>query len=373
LLSFDEASGVVDCLAGVSLDELLRVFVPKGWFLPVTPGTKYVSVGGAIASDVHGKNHHVAGCFSSGVLDFDLLLADGSVVRCSREERPELFQATCGGMGLTGVVLRAKVRLQKIKSALIDQVTYKARCLEEALDLFEKTRSVTYSVAWIDCLSRGASLGRSLLMVGEHAQEGPLKPHTKPFLDVPFMPPVSPVHPWTMKAFNTAYYHQALRKEKRNRVHYEPFFYPLDMVLHWNRLYGKGGFTQYQFVLPLAVGARGLRRILERIAASGKGSFLAVLKVFGEANANPLSFPFGGYTLALDFKIESGLFDLLEELDREVLELGGRLYLTKDVRMSEATFKRSYPRWREFQELREKIGAKGRFASLQSRRLGLDV
>jgi FAD/FMN-containing dehydrogenase len=189
---------------------------------------------------------------------------------------------------------------------------------------------------------------------------------------VPLVPPLSPVQPWTMKAFNGLLYNKELKRRRRSLVHYEPFFYPLDMVDHWNRLYGKGGFTQYQFVLPTAAGRKGMRSVLEHIAASGKGSFLAVLKVFGEANANLLSFPMAGLNLALDFKLERGIFGLLDALDERVLDLGGRVYLAKDVRLTEASFKRSYPRWREFQDLRERIGANGRFASLQSRRLGLD-
>jgi decaprenylphospho-beta-D-ribofuranose 2-oxidase len=372
LLGFDPATGVLQCQAGVSLDELLRVFVPRGWFPWVTPGTKYVSVGGAIAADVHGKNHHSAGCFSESVESLDLMLADGAVVTCSRGEHAELFRATCGGMGLTGIILRATLRLKPIRSARIVQTTYKARDLDELLERFEATRSLPYSVAWIDCLSRGRALGRSVLDVGDFAPEGPLEAHAEPGLSVPLVPPVSPVNPLTNKAFNAFLYHHVLRRERRSLVHYESFFYPLDKILHWNRLYGKSGFTQHQCVIPAAAGPKGLRGLLEAIAASGRGSFLGVLKVMGEANANPLSFPLAGYTLALDYKLGPGLFAFLDELDARVLDLGGRVYLAKDVRLGEAAFKRMYPRWREFQELREKTGAKGRFASLQSRRLGLD-
>jgi FAD/FMN-containing dehydrogenase len=372
LLGFDPAGGVLRCQAGVSLDELLRVFVPRGWFPWVTPGTKYVSVGGAIAADVHGKNHHSAGCFSECVESFDLMGADGGVLACSRTENAGLFHATCGGMGLTGVILRATLRLKPIRSASIAQTTYKARNLDELLERFEATRSLPYSVAWIDCLSRGAALGRSVLDVGDFAEEGPLAAHRAPRLDVPLVPPLSPVNPFTNRALNAFLYHHVLRRERRSVVHYESFFYPLDKILHWNRLYGKSGFTQHQFVIPTAAGPKGLRGLLEAIAASGRGSFLGVLKVMGAANANPLSFPLEGYTLALDYKLGPGLFEFLDELDARVLDLGGRVYLAKDVRLDGAVFKRMYPRWRDFQELREQTGAKGRFASLQSRRLGLD-
>jgi FAD/FMN-containing dehydrogenase len=372
MLGFDPSTGVLSCQAGVTLDEILRLFVPKGWFPAVTPGTKYVTVAGAIASDVHGKNHHSGGCFSECVDSLDLLQADGSVVAASRSHNADLFRATCGGMGLSGVILQATLRLKPIRSALIRRTTYRTRDLDELLGRFEATRSLPYSVAWIDCLSQGKALGRSVLDVGDFADEGPLQAHAEPKLGVPLVPPISPVNPLTMKAFSAALYHKVLRKERRSLVHYETFFYPLDQVLHWNRMYGKSGFTQYQFVIPKAAGPKGLRGVLESVAASQLGSFLAVLKVMGAANANPLSFPLDGYTLALDFKLTPAVYPLLDELDARVLDLGGRVYLAKDVRLSEASFKRMYPRWREFQELREKTGAKGRFASLQSRRLGLD-
>jgi FAD/FMN-containing dehydrogenase len=371
-LSFDPASGVLTAQAGVSLDQILTQFVPRGWFLPVTPGTRFVTLGGAVASDVHGKSHHVTGCFSDCVISFVLLLADGQAWNCSRDENPELFRATCGGMGLTGVILAVTLKLKPIQSAYFDQVTYKCPSLDAVLERFDETAQSTYSVAWIDCVATGKSLGRSVLNVGEHATEGGLAPHHAPRIPVPLVPPFPLVNPLTIRAFNALVYAKELSAVKRNRVHYAPFLYPLDVAQDWNRIYGKDGFTQYQLAIPTAAGPKGLRQILERIAASGMGSSLAVLKVFGPANANPLSFPIAGYTLALDFKIQPGLFELLDGLDERVLDLGGRLYLTKDARMSEATFKKSYPRWPEFQALRAKVGAIGRFASLQSKRLGLD-
>ncbi len=369
---FDPARGVLEAQAGVSLDDILRVFVPRGYFPAVTPGTKYVTLGGAIAADVHGKNHHGAGCFSECVESLDLLTGRGEVLRCSRSGNPDAFRATCGGMGLTGVILSARIRLRRVGSAFLRKTTHRARCLEELLDLFEATRTTPYSVAWIDCLKRGASLGRSVLDTGDFEERGPLTPHRPPAWDVPWTPPVSPVRPWTMRLFNALVYRRAWRRVRRSRTHYEPFFYPLDALGHWNRLYGARGFTQYQFVVPREAGPKGLRPLLETIAESGKGSFLAVLKAMGPANANPLSFPREGYTLALDFRLEPGLFPLLRELDARVLDLGGRVYLAKDVRLEKAAFRRMYPGWRSFQETRARLGADGRFASLQSRRLGLD-
>ncbi|TIH10601.1 FAD-binding oxidoreductase [Pseudomonas leptonychotis] len=372
LYSFDEQSGLLACAAGISLGELLDVFVPRGWFLPITPGTKFVSIGGAIASDVHGKNHHVHGCFSECVDSIELLLGDGSQVTCSRSERPELFHASCGGMGLTGLIVAATLRLLPIESAYIKQTTYKAANLEAVLQLFEAHAAATYSVAWIDCLASGAALGRSLLMLGEHARDGQLVLPGKPRLSVPLDMPSFLLNRFSVHAFNELYYQRIRRHESKQRVSYESFFYPLDGIQQWNRLYGKQGFVQYQFVIPKAAGLEGMRAILERISASHRGSFLAVLKAFGAANDNLLSFPMDGYTLALDFKLEAGLLTLLEELDRMVLDYGGRLYLAKDARMSEATFKQSQPNWQHFQEVRAQYGALGKFASLQSRRLGLD-
>lgn len=372
LRSFDECCGQLDCDAGISLGELLDVFVPRGWFLPITPGTKFVSVGGAIASDVHGKNHHLHGCFSECVDSIEILLANGQLTRCSRSENPDLFHATCGGMGLTGLIIGARLRLRRIESAYIAQTTYKAANLEEVVSLFDRHSAATYSVAWIDCLATGESLGRSLLMLGEHALDGGLSLGSKPALSIPVDMPSLLLNRYSVQAFNELYYQRIRQIESQQRVSYESFFYPLDGIQQWNRLYGKQGFLQYQFVIPKAAGLEGMRAILQRIAASRRGSFLAVLKAFGAVNDNLLSFPAEGYTLALDFKYETGLLNLLSELDAMVLAYGGRLYLTKDARMSEATFKQSYPNWMQFQDVRARYGALHKFASLQSRRLGLD-
>jgi len=369
LLDFDQDSGVLRCQAGATLADLIDVLLPRGWFPPVTPGTKFVTVGGAVASDVHGKNHHLDGCFSAHVLELELMPAGGGVLRCSRTEHPELFRATCGGMGLTGVIVAVTLQMRRVASAYIDQTTLRAGSLAEVLDLFEQHRATTYSVAWIDCLARGASLGRSLLMLGEHAAEGGLAPLPKRSRTLPLDLPPRLLNRYSIGAFNALYFNQPRRA--RQRVHYEPYFYPLDGLLHWNRLYGKAGFVQYQFVIPRAAGAAPLAAILERIAAAGRGSFLAVLKTFGPANDNYLSFPLEGYTLALDFKLDPGLFAMLDELDAMVLAAGGRLYLAKDARMSGATFRQSYPLHTQFQQVRRQYGALGAFASCQSNRLGL--
>lgn len=371
LINFDDNTGELTCQSGVSLDEILSVFVPRGWFLPVTPGTRFITVGGAIACDVHGKNHHVEGTFCDHVSSMKVILGSGEKIEISRTQHSELFYATCGGMGLTGLIVEATFKLKKITSSLIEETTYKCRNLDDVIARFEETKSATYSVAWIDCLATGSNLGRSLLMVGEHAQDGELVPHKKGAIPVPFEMPAFLMNKFTMSVFNWLYYNKALRRKHTRLVPYAPFFYPLDVATDWNRLYGKPGFLQYQFVLPFSSGVEGLREVLSLIAQSGKGSMLAVLKVFGQENQNLLSFPLAGYTLALDFKVEDSVFELLENLDKAVLKHSGRLYLTKDARMSEVTFKNSYPRWEEFEAIRARYGATQMFTSMQSRRLGL--
>ncbi len=371
LAKFDPAIGTLRCGAGVTLAEILEVFVPKGWFLPVTPGTKFVTLGGAIASDVHGKNHHLDGCFSEFVEGLKLLLASGEVVDCSRSLRPDLFRATCGGMGLTGLVTEAEIKLKPIRGSLIEQTTLKAANLDEALSLFDAHHARPYSVAWIDCLSLGRAMGRSLVILGEHSEYGVLASVNKRPLSVPFDLPSWLLNHGSVKAFNALYYHRIRAKRSTQLVHYERFFYPLDGIRNWNRLYGKRGFTQYQCVIPQAAGKEGVRAVLKRIASSGTASFLAVLKALGDSNANYLSFPMKGYTLALDLKLEEGILELLQDLDSLVLDYGGRLYLTKDCRMNEATFKRGYSQWETFQDVRQKYGALGKFKSLQSERIGL--
>jgi FAD/FMN-containing dehydrogenase len=371
LLAFDASTGLLTCAAGASLDDILRVFVPRGWFLPVTPGTRFVTIGGAIASDVHGKNHHVDGTLTDHVTRIEMLLGNGERVVTSPVHDPALFHATCGGMGLTGVIVSSTLRLVPIRSSDIIETTIKAADLDAVVAAFADNASAKYSVAWIDCLARGRNLGRSLVMLGEHAQDGPLTGPTTHSVPVPFDMPASLLNRATIGTFNALYYGKVLRSRHTRRVPFESFFFPLDRISGWNRLYGRGGFVQYQFVLPSAAGVTGLRDVLERIAASGRGSFLAVLKVFGKANAHHLSFPFEGYTLALDFRAEPAVFRLLDDLDKIVNGYGGRLYLTKDARMSAATFRAGYPRWQEFEDVRARYHAIGKFASAQSRRLGL--
>lgn len=370
-LSFDEKSRILHCEAGVLLSEIIEGFLPRGWFLSVTPGTKFITVGGAIASDVHGKNHHVAGSFSDATLSFRLAMPNGEVIECSHEKNTELFRATCGGMGLTGVILNAKIKLQPINSASINQVTIKTKNLKETFEAFEEYKNYTYSVAWIDCLAKDKDVGRCLLMVGEHADDGNLAYKNEANLSIPIDFPSFTLNNFTVKVFKTLYYNKAKSGVIRQKVSINNFFYPLDAIERWNRIYGKNGFTQYQFVLPKEKSYEGLQNILGKIADAGKGSFLAVLKLFGKGNSNYLSFPTEGYTLALDFKIETDLFPLLDELDKIVLEYGGRFYLTKDCRIGKKTFEQGYPQIEAFREFRRKHKLNDTLQSLQSKRVGI--
>ena len=352
-IDFNEEGGLLHVQAGVLLSEILESFVPRGWFLKVTPGTKLITVGGAIASDIHGKNHHVEGCFSECIQEFKIMLADGEVVSCSKEATPELFRATCGGMGLTGVILDAKIYLKKIYSQYIDQTTIKTKNLKETFEAFEEYSDKPYSVAWIDCLAKGDKIGKCLLMVGDFRDDGKLDYKLKSQKTIPFNFPSFALNNWSVRAFNWLYYGKVKERVSKQRVDIDTFFYPLDAIGHWNRIYGKNGFTQYQFILPKETSYEGLEEILTAISKSGKGSFLAVLKLYGKANENYLSFPIEGYSLALDFKIEKGLFDLLDTLDEIVVKYKGRIYLTKDVRVSKETFEKGYPQIETFRQYRK--------------------
>ena len=371
-ITFDRNTGILNCEAGLTIAELLELIVPYGWFLPVSPGTSNVTLGGAIASDVHGKNHHFSGTFSQHVICLEIMLGSGEIKTTSVNALPDLFHATCGGMGLTGIILAATIQLIPIKSAQINQKTIKAANLEEVCQQFELYAASTYSVAWIDCLSTGKNLGRSLLMLGEHACQGSLQLKPTRALSMPMDLPSSLLNQHSIKVFNSLYYLKHSKSNQTTTLPLKSYFYPLDAISDWNRMYGKKGFFQYQFVLPKEVGSKGLQSILEVIAQSGMGSFLAVLKAFGPSNQNLLSFPKEGFTLALDFKASNDAFKLAARLDAMVLDYAGRLYLAKDALMQASFFKQSYPQWEQFQATRAKYGAIGKFSSDQSRRLGLD-
>lgn len=370
-IDFNEQSGLLRCQAGVTLDEIIKAFMPRGWFLKVTPGTKYITVGGAVAADVHGKNHHIDGCFSNCVQSIRLLQADGSIVQCSKTHNRELFEASCGGMGLTGVILDVSFYLKRVNSIHIEQTLVKNDNLKQTFEAFEQYREQPYSVAWIDCLAGDENLGRSLLTVGDFADDGVLQPKPEKKLSVPFFLPGAVLNKWSIKAFNLLYFHKVRKRTSRQKVSFNSFFYPLDNINNWNRMYGRKGFVQYQFILPKAVSFAGLQQILQTISQSGMASFLAVLKLYGPSNANWLSFPLEGYSLALDFKIQTGLFELLDRLDQMVLKYQGRIYLAKDSRVSKAVFEQGYPNIERFRSLRKERQMTAKFNSAQSNRLGI--
>lgn len=376
--SFDMEKGIIECQSGITLDELLHVIVPNGWFLPVSPGTKYVSVGGAVASDIHGKNHHKEGSFCRHTLELQVLCSDGKIYSCSRDQHDDLFRATCGGMGLSGIILSVKFRLKKISTSYIKQKQIKAANLDELIDLFEEHKDYTYSMAWVDCQTRGSKLGRGILMLGEHVAydelpkqeaKNPLKTHAEAKLNIPFNFPKFVLNEFSIRMFNILYYHKNFKRVQNNIVHYDSFFYPLDHIRNWNRMYGKRGFLQYQFVLPLDQ-ISVLKIIMERISEKKYGSFLTVLKVFGPQDGL-ISFPLEGYTLALDFPVKEGIMELLDELDQLVLESGGRIYLAKDARMKKDFFRQSYPGLDEFSAIVHKYNPESKFKSAQSERLSI--
>jgi FAD/FMN-containing dehydrogenase len=378
-LAFDAQSGVLECEAGVSLAEILRYFLPRGFFLPVTPGTKFVSVGGAIAADVHGKNHHQDGTFGNFVLDFMLLTPKGGILSCSANNNREIFWATLGGMGLTGVILSARMKLRPVESAWMQVDYLQAANLEDALRMMtESDIRYQYSVAWIDCQATGRHMGRAVLMRGNHAPakelpagiRDPLAEAPRRRWTLPFDFPSLALNSLTVRAFNSLYY-TLHRNAVRQLVDLETFFYPLDAIHHWNRLYGRRGFVQYQSALPLVGGLEGLKKVLTRLAQSRRASFLAVLKRFGKSNPGLLSFPIEGYTLALDLPVSSGLIPLLHELDGLVLDYGGRIYLAKDALMTAPTFRAMYPKLEQFRAIKNRLDPQGLLSSSQARRVGI--
>jgi len=380
ILNFDTSSGLLHCEAGILLSDILEFCVPKGFFLPVTPGTKFVSLGGAIAADIHGKNHHTNGNLSNFVEQIELLTDSGKHT-CSPSENLELFWATAGGMGLTGVILTATLRLTPIETAYIKQTSIKSNSLEESIKLIQETAHYSFSVAWIDCLKKGKGLGRSILHLGEHAkhtdltpkqQKDPLKLHKAGKLNIPFNFPRFVLNKLSIWAFNWLYYHKQIRKTKHNVLHYDPYFYPLDGIHNWNKIYGKRGFIQYQFVLPPKNSTEGMTVILKKIAASGQASFLSVLKMFGpERKHNYLAFPKEGLQLALDIKMGKDTLTLMDDLDRLVQSYGGRIYLAKDARMKTAFLENSYPDLPAFKTVVAKYNKRSLFSSIQAERLNL--
>lgn len=349
-IAFDEQAGVIECEAGVSLGEIQALVVPRGWFLPVMPGTQFVTVGGAIANDVHGKNHHRAGSFGHHVLGFELLRSDGRVLDCTPQLNTELFAATVGGLGLTGLIRRARLVLRRVEGPLMRVRRQRFARLQDYFALAaEADARHEYTVAWIDCASSGSALGRGVLDMGDHAATRRALPPPRP-LSVPLTPPLSLVNRMSLRAFNALYWLRARDSVHDTLGHWQRFFHPLDAIAHWNRLYGPRGFYQYQCVVPPGQARDAVGELLARIAASGQGSMLAVLKSFGTRTSPGLmSFPRPGVTLALDFpNLGERTLRLLKRLDDVTREAGGAVYPAKDARMSAEDFQAYFPRWREF-------------------------
>jgi FAD/FMN-containing dehydrogenase len=378
-LEFDEASGVLRAEAGATLKDVNETFLPQGWFLPVTPGTQFCTLGGCLAADVHGKNHHRAGTFSAHVTGCGVILASGERVECGPGLRPDLFWATAGGMGLTGIIDEVSVKLKPVESAYVKVRHTRAPDLATAVRLLsDPAHDAEYTVAWIDCLATGPSMGRGVFMAGEHAAAhevplrlgDPTRCRPKRPKRLPFDLPPWALNPVAVRFFNSLYYKlQGAKGEFVSR--FDDFFYPLDGILDWNRMYGKRGFVQYQYVLPSETAEEGTAEILRRLSRSGKASFLAVLKRFGAEGPGLLSFPMEGLTLALDIPLGPDVFELLDELDRTVVRLGGRLYLAKDSRSSRESLEAGYPRLAQFRAVKREVDPDGEFSSVLSRRLGI--
>jgi decaprenylphospho-beta-D-ribofuranose 2-oxidase len=380
LLAFNPKTGVLQVEAGTSLDDLLQVFVPRGWFLPVTPGTKFVTLGGCLAADVHGKNHHVDGNFSRYVQEIELLTANGSKIRCSPTQQPDLFWATVGGMGLTGIITEMTLQLIPIESAYMVVRQKQADNIDTLFEMMDDTTlEEKYSVAWIDCLSSGKNFGRSLLINAHHATHHELPPKifdtflfkSRRTTNIPFNCPSWLLNSWSVKAFNALYYNAQTKKTNPFIVDYDRYFYPLDAVANWNRLYGKRGFVQYQLVVPPQQARECIKTVLEELAKSNQASFLAVLKRFGKEGEGLLSFPREGYTLTLDIPVTSTLLPFLDHLDEIVLKNQGRLYLAKDARLHPNAFRAMYPKLEQWQQIKKIVDPQGLFSSNLSRRLKL--
>ncbi len=382
MLSFDSDTGVLRAEAGVRLREILEAFVPRGWFLPVTPGTKEVTLGGAVAFDIHGKNHHRDGGISNFVREIELLTAGGKTVTCGPEQNADLFWATVSGAGLTGIITEVALELRPIETAYVAERTLKADNLEDAFQLFEEHEpDYLYSVAWIDCLASGDSLGRSHLMFGRHAtpdeltakqRRGLLGYEPDHLASLPFDLPEGALSEYTVKAFNALYYARQRRRDKQEVVGIDPFFYPLDAIGDWNRMYGESGFVQFQCVLPMEKSYDGLKEILAEVQESGLASFLAVLKRMGPPDGGLLTFPTEGYTLALDIPRRDGLESLLRSLHEITTRRGGRVYLAKDAYLQPDTFREMYPALEEWLEVKRRVDPENRFTSEQAQRLGIE-
>ena len=380
LLAFDASRGMLSCEAGVLLADLLRVYTPQGWFPPVVPGTADVTVGGMIAADVHGKNHHRDGSFGAHVESFRLATGNGDVQTCSREENSHLFRATLGGMGLTGVVLSVCFRMCRVESEYVRTETLATPDLDGTMETLQASDDWRYSVAWIDGSAKGGNLGRGLVSRGDFAtrdelsgQSSACRSRAPASRQLPTPALLSgALNPASVRLFDALYNRVGRLRKSPRLVHHTSFFFPLDRLQRWNRLYGRRGFVQYQCVLPVCQSSCGLRKMLERVSASGHIAYLAVLKLLGPQGEGMLSFPLSGYTLALDFPMRPGTLELLESLDEITTAHGGRVYLAKDARCRPDRVEEGYSDLPLFKDVRQRAASPGcEFSSAMSRRLQL--
>ncbi|MCX8064690.1 MAG: FAD-binding oxidoreductase [Candidatus Hydrogenedentes bacterium] len=375
-INWDEEKGILTCEAGVTLKEILDIFLPRGWLPYVCPGTKFITLGGAIANDIHGKNHHCEGTFGKYVVALELITPTGEILTCSRYENSEIFKATIGGIGLTGLIRTATIQLKKVPSAYLHIDIYQCKNFDDLLQTAQEfDKKYPYTVAWVDCLAQKENMGRGIVMGGTFANPNDLPSRLKkhPYLQkhkqeikVPIDAPSWALTPRTVGIFNSWYYDW--NKSRYELQPIEKFFFPLDRILEWNRIYGKRGFIQYQIVFPKDE-IKGFKVLLESLSSSQVASFLAVLKRTGPYREGYLSFPLEGYSLALDIPNYPGTAKLVEDLDFITRRYGGRVYLAKDSLMKPDMFKESYPEWKYFAELKEKLDPDHRFSSSMARRL----
>ncbi|MDC0955059.1 FAD-binding oxidoreductase [Alphaproteobacteria bacterium] len=379
LISFDQSLGQLVAEVGVLLADVIDTFLPRGWFPNVVPGTKFVTLGGMVAADIHGKNHHLDGSFGNHIDWLDVFCADGELRRCSLDSNPELFKWTIGGMGLTGIIVRVAFRLKRVNTGWIEQKTRIANNISETMECFAKYQHAEYSVAWIDCLQTGNKLGRSIVMLGEHCQKKDLpklklrqlypvqkKQIVKACIDFPSFV----LNRWTVRVFNLIYFWNAKIRPAEKTVELSSYFFPLDWIANWNRLYGKRGFMQFQCVIPIGRSEEALQKLLTAISQSEASPFLAVLKRFGNQDGH-FSFPMEGYTLAVDFAVSEKALRLMKQLELITLGYDGRFYLAKDGCLTRDIFEKSDKRIEKMKQYRNSVGAVSAFRSAQSDRLGL--
>ena len=371
IIFFDKKKGILRAQSGVTLKKILELIVPHGWFLMVTPGTKYVTLGGAISSDIHGKNHHRIGCFSECVINFKLMKPNGKTIDCSKKNNKDYFRAVCGGMGLIGVVTEASIKLLKIKSTKIEQDVYIAENLEKTFEYFEKYKKYNYSSAWVDTIKRNNSFGRSVFLAGNFSRKYNISRPNFKEKKIPFFFKFNVINNFTINLFNLFYYFKSKILKKNFLSGFDQFFFPLDTFVNWNLLYGKKGFLQYQFIIPKKKSYVAMLEILKEIEKNKIYSSLGVLKLYGKKNLNYLSFPIKGYSLAIDFPNTGKVLDLLEKLDLIVNRYNGRIYLAKDNRIRKKNFFKNYDNFNQFLKFRKKVGAINKFNSNQSKRIGI--